>query len=121
MGLPPFFTVDDLITEIPQSFLDEFENEVLGTIPQEKAQADLRAASIGKMLLDDGPLVVEGLGQKLGEVDARTWFRWNSEFPGCWQNREFVHEFFKDNPQYRAPGWTPKTNPHRHGIRIGGI
>lgn len=113
--------MSDLITQIPEQFLHEFEQEILGTIPEEKAQAELRAASIGRMMLDDGPLAIEGIGQKLGEVDARTWFRWNNQFPGCWQNKEFCNEFFKDNPQYRSPGWTPKTNPHRLGKTfIGG-
>lgn len=107
----------ELVTELTPQFLREFEAEVRGTIPQEKVQADLRQAAIGRMLLNEGSVVGPGnIGQKLGEIDGRIYHRWGQENPGCWQDKAFVSQYFQDNPHAKAPGWTPKTDKTRHGI-----
>lgn len=111
----------EIVTHLPESFLREFEAEVLGQIPAEKVKADLDSVAIKKVLINEGATCVEGLGQKLGEIPARVYFRWLQEQQGCWQDKGFVNEFFKDNPQLKADGWTPKTNAARHGMTyVGG-
>jgi hypothetical protein len=113
--------MSEIITELPESFLREFEQEVMGTIPDEKVQADLRQAEIGRVLINEGAQQIEGVGQKLGTIDARIWHRWHQMHPGCWDDKQFRDEFFSDNPKCRAPGWTPKQSKLRHGITfIGG-
>lgn len=113
--------MSEIITELPEGFLKEFEQEVLGAIPQEKVQADLRQAEIGRVLINEGAQAISGLGQKLGTIDGRIWHRWNQQHPGCWDDKTFRDEFFSDNPQCRAPGWKPKQNSIRKGITwVGG-
>jgi len=107
---------NEIVTTLPESFLKEFEQEVMGTIPTEKVQAQLREAEIGRYLVREGSVAVQGLGQKLGEIDPRVWHRWNQEHPGCWQDKQFVHEFFADNLHLKADGWTPKL---ARGLRHG--
>lgn len=114
---PNAANTSNLITELTPQFLREFEAEVRGTIPQEKVQADLRQAEIGRMLVNEGSVVGPGgLGQKLGEVDGRIYHRWAAQEKGCWQDKAFVDAFFQDNPAARSPGWKPKTDKTRHGI-----
>ena len=110
----------DIVTKVPESFLAEFEDEFQRSIPAEKVKATLNQAFIGRALIAEGPSAVEGLGQKLGEVDARTYFRWHQALPGCWSDKTFLNEFFKDNAGCRAKGWTPKASPLRHGITAKG-
>lgn len=112
--------MSEIITELTPEFLREFEAEVLGAVPAEKVKADLKQAEIGRVLAAEGALAVEGLGQKLGEVDSRTFFRWAQENPGCWQDPAFVREFFKDNPQCRSPGWKPTASSLRHSVSFVG-
>lgn len=105
-----------IITELPRSFMQEFAQEVLGTVPAEKVQAQLREVHIGRVLAAEGSLrTVQGLGQKIGTIPARVFYRWQQEHPGCWEDDAFVQEFFKDNEKLRAKGWTPRANPARHG------
>lgn len=93
----------------------------MGSIPEEKVQADLRQAEIGRVLINEGPQAIQGLGQKLGTIDGRIYHRWAQSQRGCWQDKSFVQEFFADNPNCRAPGWTPKQNSVRKGITwVGG-
>ena len=110
----------EIVTELSPEFLREYADEVLGTIPEEKAKLDLQAASMGRMLLDEGPLAIEGVGQKLGEIPARIFFRWQNQWPDCWANKEFVTEFLRDNPQYRCPGWKPSGRDLRHAVTFTG-
>ncbi len=111
-----------LITSLSETFIREFINEVRGTIPAEKIKADLDEAFIGRALIAEGPVKGPGgLGQKLGEIPARVFYRWSQEFPGCWQNKEFVDEFFRDNSRLKSPGWTPKAaKALRHGVTFVG-
>jgi hypothetical protein len=111
-----------MLQSFSQSDLDQVEREVIASIPAEKARAEIAAAQIGKKLQAEGPQQLnKGVGQKIGEIDGRTYMRWNNQYPGCWDNAEFVRAFFADNPQYRSPGWKPKDNGLRHGKSfIGG-
>lgn len=106
----------DIVTEIPAEFLVEFEQNFQKTIPAEKVKADLAQAFIGRALIAEGSTCVEGLGQRQGEVDARTYFRWHQSNPGCWEDKSFRHEFFQDNPHLKDKGFNPKTNAARKGM-----
>lgn len=111
----------DIITSLPAGFLESFHDEIMGTIPAEKVKADLRQAEIGRVLVNEGGQAIEGIGQKLGEVDPRTYFRWLHDKPGCWDDKQFVHEFFRDNPKMKSEGWTPKkASALRHGVTFVG-
>lgn len=114
-------SADSIVTQLPQDFLREFADEILGTIPQEKVQMQLKEAEIGRVLAAEGSLrSVQGLGQKLGEVPARLWFRWRQQYPGCWEDDAFVQEFFADNERLKAHGWKPKASSLRHGVTFSG-
>ena len=49
-----------------------------------------------------GSAKADGLGQLKLVVPAREWHRWNNEKPGCWMDKQFVDEFFRDNPHLRG-------------------
>lgn len=112
----------EVLGSVPPEFAREFADEILGSIPAEKVKADLNQAFIGRALLKEGAVAAPGgLGQKLGEVDARTFFRWQQSHDGCWQDKNFVHEFFADNPQLKSAGWTPKAaSATRHAVTFVG-
>lgn len=108
---------DQIVTEIPESFLREFEKEILGQIPAEKVKADLDSIAIKRVLVNEGGVAINGLGQKLGDIPARVYFRWmQQEGRDCWSDRNFCHEFFADNPALKSDGWTPvAASSTRHG------
>lgn len=103
--------------ESTASLAAEITDHVLRNMPAEKNKAVQDMAATGKVLQAEGSVRTrEGLGQKLGSVPARLYHRWNQLLPGCWKEKDFFDEFMIDNPQCRAPGWTPKPRGLRHGF-----
>jgi hypothetical protein len=113
---------EDLVGAVrPDQFFDEefaahLERKVRGSLAQEKKEHGDAQIRIAKELRQGGSVRNGVMGQKMGSVDARTYHRWNQEWPGCWRDPEFVHAFFADNPQCRSPGWRPNYHPMRKGI-----
>ena len=99
-----------------EEFRRALEGKVRGALPAERRDARLRQLRIKRELDAEGSVTSNVTGQKLGSVDARTYYRWNLEWPGCWQIPEFVQAFFADNPQCRNRGWKPKQYATRKGV-----
>lgn len=45
---------------------------------------------------------VDGLGQLIGVIDLKTYLLWDQDQRGCWSDKKFKREFFRDNPDARA-------------------
>lgn len=87
-------------------------DRVFREVPAEKAKAVLNQAMIARVLEKTGSIRTEGVGQRVGIVDARTFFRFQQEFPGCWNDKGFRDEFLRDNPHLCAPGYKPYKPKH---------
>jgi hypothetical protein len=98
-------TLPEIVTELPQSFLDEFENDVKGRVPEEKVQVELRQQMSARIMAQTGSLKIEGLGQRVASIDPRLYFRMQSEFG---QHEGWLKDFLADNPELCAPGYRPK-------------
>lgn len=88
-----------------QEFVRELMREIRGQIPEEKVKANLRQIRLANIMRQAGSIKVEGLGQLKARIDPRLFFRWQREYPGCWDKPEFVKRMLRDNPQMRAPGY----------------
>lgn len=99
---------DPLEGALSEDFLKFLEAQVQSQVQEERLQARKVASQIWQALQADGSLYSDGLGQKMGSIDQRTYYRWLDVYPGCWHNKAFVNRFLKDNPQYLAPGYYPK-------------
>ena len=87
-------------------------DRVLREVPVEKARAIVRRAEIARVLEKCGSVHGPGgLGQRVGMVDARTFFRWHQENPRFWEEKKNRDRFLADNPQYLAQGYRPKPTP----------
>ena len=96
---------DELIADPAE--VRQLWNQLDASIPAEKERAKQAGIAIAKDLQAEGGHKFEGGGQKMFSMDARTYMRWQQEFPGCWNNQEFIDEFLRCNPQYCAPGYYP--------------
>jgi len=45
---------------------------------------------------------VNGLGHLQMIIPARTYMRWQLEQEGCWSDKQFGAEFYRDNPELRG-------------------
>lgn len=85
--------------------MQNVERELRQEVPKEKLrhyEIAARAAEMERKMGIDGPLMMDGLGQRKLKVPLRTWLRWNSAEPGCWQDKKFVADFYRDNPECRG-------------------
>ncbi len=98
----------EIVTEVPEQFLREFEAEILGQIPDEKVKADLRQAQIAKAMKAEGSVRMNGLGQKVAEIDPRLYFRMRQAFGANYDEREWILDFLADNESLCAPGFKPR-------------
>lgn len=63
---------------------------------------------------------IEGLGQKVGSIPGEAYHFWGIKLGyECWDDKQFRHEFFRDNPQCKvnsggtkdiSVGWVPSSN-----------
>ena len=116
---PNYFPMaSDVITSLPQDFLKDLAAELSGRIPQEKIEADLRQARNARVMQELGSERIEGVGQKIAEIDPRLYFRMLHTF-GHVDN--WLDDLLADNPQLCAPGYKPRQNSLRHSKSfIGG-
>ena len=98
----------EIITSVPESFMREFEKEILGQIPEEKVQADLRQAKIGRVMQKQGSRSIEGLGQRVAEIDPRLYFRLRQQYGKDYEEGEWIRDFLSSNPNMCAPGYKPR-------------
>lgn len=110
---------NEIITELPGEFIDEFEREILGRIPEEKVQVQLRQVQNAKIAQAVGSSFIPGIGQKIASIDPRLYFRLQHSFG---HHENWLHDFLADNPELCAPGYKPRRkNDLRHSKSfIGG-
>lgn len=90
-----------------REFTRELMREIRGQIPEEKIKANLRQIRLANIMRQAGSLKIEGVGQLKASIDPRLFFRWQLEYPGCWNDDAFVKRMLKDNPHMCAPGYKP--------------
>ncbi len=109
--------MSELITSFPDGFVEEYFDEIVGRIPEEKAQVELRQQANARIMQAVGSVKVEGLGQRIAEIDSRLYFRLQAEAND--PTGEFVHAYLRDNPELCAPGYKPRAAKGadlRHGF-----
>ena len=113
----------DLITALPQQFLDEFEADILGRVPQEKIRIQLKQEKTARIMAAAGSVQLkEGLGQLITKMDARLYHRLRLAHAQSADDTDWIDDVLKDNPMLCAPGYKPRRKgDYRHGITyIGG-
>ena len=106
--------MSEILTSIPQSFLEEFEREITGQLPQEKVQVELRQQQLARIMAATGSVKMDGLGQQAARIDARLYFRLRQQH-GCAPDHEWLPDYLADNRYLCSKGYRPKQNSVRHG------
>jgi hypothetical protein len=87
-------------------FMKNLDRYLRYEVDLEKHEASLREQMVRKENEEMGVAKTEGLGQLKGTIPAREYFRWHQSHRGCWNDKSFVKEFFRDNPSFRAKSMT---------------
>lgn len=108
--LHPFFMFTaDCQNEI-EPMRDAINRKVKSEMPAEKARAREEQTRIAQKLAREGSRYVPGIGQKMGSIDRRTYFRHELANPGCMRDETYINELLRDSPKLRAPGYTPRVS-----------
>lgn len=112
--------MSEILTEIPRSFIEEFEDHITGQLPIEKVQVELRQQQLARIMKATGSVKMEGLGQQAARIDSRLYFRLRQQH-GSAPDHEWLPDYLADNPYLCSKGYRPKQNSTRHGQTfIGG-
>jgi hypothetical protein len=112
--------MSDLISTLPQRFLDEFEAEIKGRIPEEKVQAELRQQKIARVMNAVGSVHIPEIGQKIAQIDARLYHRMRLSMADSADDTDWLDAVLADNKHLRAPGYRPPQLSTRHGVTFNG-
>lgn len=111
-------TENEVIGHVDPAFVREFADHILGTIPKEKVQAELKQERNARIMQAAGSVCIEDLGQRVAVINPRLYFRMLHSFG---HEENWLDDFLADNPMLCAPGYRPKQNSTRHGITyVGG-
>jgi hypothetical protein len=104
-----------MVTEFSEQFLREYEAEILGRVPKEKVEQQLRMEKNARIMAQAGSVMMEGLGQKIAQIPARIYFRMLHSMGKHEEN--WLDDLLRDNPVLCAPGYYPKRrkSDFRHG------
>jgi hypothetical protein len=68
----------------------------------EKLKERQEAAAIAKAEQTAERKTVDGLGMVKAEIPILTYLRWHESNPGCWGDKQFRREFYRDNKELLA-------------------
>ena len=83
-------------------FMKNLDRYLRYEVDLEKHQEAMHEQICRKENREMGVAKMDGLGQLKGTVPARDYFRWHQYRRGCWGDKQFINEYFRDNPAFRA-------------------
>ena len=105
-----------MIESIDTSLHGQLEKELRTGWQRNQIQAAVEARKFGKENAKRHKSI-EGLGQLVARIPTTAYHFWGQKLGyGCWNDKEFMDEFLRDNPELRVNsggtkeihvGWTP--------------
>ena len=90
-------------------FMKNLDRYLRYEVDMEQHEAAMREAMVRKENNEMGVAKADGIGQLKGTIPAREYFRWHQSHRGCWGDKSFTDEFFRDNPSFRAKSFNNKS------------
>jgi len=100
--------MDIFIPDFPagngSAYMDKLERGIRMGMEQEKVTYKLRQhAAAGEW--DGVELDRKSSFRPTMVFDARTYFRWDKQEPGCWEDKGFEKDYAKKNPEALVKNW----------------
>ena len=89
------------------TFMKNLERHIRYEVDLEQYEHSKRAIQANQEVRSLGNAKMDGLGQHVLTVPAREYFRWHADKRGAWEDKGFVREFARDNPEFRGEGYRP--------------
>lgn len=92
--------VQSLADVIPSNLRNEVERELRLGFNMSRIKASAEAQQIAVFHNAHEAKAIEGIGQKLGSIPGDAYHYWGQRLGyECWDDKQFVEEFFKHNPE----------------------
>ena len=106
--------------QIDSNLAHQLEQELRLGWQKERVEAEIQSKQSAKYA-QMRHKSIEGLGQKIASIPTAAYHFWGQKLGyECWNDKKFMHEFLRDNPQCRvnsggtkeiSVGWVPSSNP----------
>lgn len=108
--------IETLTQVIPEHLKDEVARELANGWRLEEIKARHAAQQLGKLNRDVAHKSVKGLGRLVARIPSQAFHYWNKKdgMTGCWDDKAFMNEFLRDNPECKV------TNQEIKTVVIGG-
>ena len=91
-----------MIAGISPEMMQSVESELRTGIMMEQVQALAQQKRIGQVN-QQRLKSMDGLGSKIASIDSTSYHHWGQRLGyNCWRDKQFVHEYLRDNPQAKA-------------------
>lgn len=84
--------------------MDKLERGLRMGMEREKVTYNLRQRAAAGVW-DGAELNRKSSFRPTAVFDARTYFRWDQQEKGCWEDKGFEKQFLKDNPECKVSNW----------------
>jgi hypothetical protein len=92
--------VQSLADVIPSNLRNEVERELRLGFNMSRIKASAEAQQIAVFHNAHEAKAIDGIGQKLGSIPGDAYHYWGQRLGyECWDDKQFVEEFFKHNPE----------------------
>ena len=86
------------------AWMDNLEKGIRRGIEQEKVTYQVRQEAAASVW-DNAELNKKSSYRPVAVFDARTYFRWDQQEAGCWEDKGFEKDFLKKNPECLVQNW----------------
>lgn len=102
--------VQSLVEIIPPHLHKEMERELINGWRMRESIARAEAKQIGHHGHFNEANDIKGLGRKMGSIPADAYHYWGQRLGyECWKDKEFLREYFRDNPELAVRNYCKKT------------
>jgi hypothetical protein len=89
----------EALSDIPGEVAEGVKNELLAQWNSKAVQADARQHLIAADHAKQDLRSIEGVGALTLSIDPQIYHFWNWQFPGCWNDPDFIPWFKRNYPQ----------------------
>jgi len=102
--------IESLHEVIPDHLLNEVKKEFLRGWAMNQVKAKTEATKIASFGHSNEAKDIDGVGRLVAKIPPDSFYYWSHILgPECWEDKQFLREFMRDNPEVAVRNYTKKT------------
>jgi hypothetical protein len=94
----------------PEHLLEDVKKEFLQGFAMNRVRAETEAKQIAQFGHSNEAKHIDGVGRLVAKIPPDSFYYWSHILgPQCWEDKQFLREFLRDNPEVAVRNYTKKT------------